>query len=343
VTLESGRRLGPYQVLSALGAGGMGEVYRARDTRLGREVALKVLPPDVAGDPARRSRLEREARAVAAFNHPGILGIHDVGEDEGLALIVTELLEGETLRERLRRGPVAFERVAQWGGSAAEALAVAHARGIVHRDLKPENLFLTRDGRLKVLDFGLAKELLVAAGGDEDPTLASPTRAGVVLGTLGYLSPEQARGEAVDGRSDIFSLGCVLYEALCGKRAFGGQTAQGIDRRRAEGRARGFSHAAPRRPGLARDAAAPRDRRARPALLVPRRPAARLRGGERERLPGVVAGGRPDRLRGKRDVARLPPFTTLQGIAWSADDRRLVYGLVQHESRILLFDGLDLF
>jgi Tol biopolymer transport system component len=182
----------------------------------------------VAGDPARRSRYEREARAVAALNHPGVVGIHDVGEDEGLAFIVIELLEGETLRERLRRGPLAAEHVAEWGACVAEALAAAHARGIVHRDLKPENLFLTRDGRLKILDFGLAKELHVAAGGEEDPTLSSPTRAGVVLGTLGYLSPEQARGDAIDARSDIFSLGCVLYEALCGRRAFAGQTAQDL-------------------------------------------------------------------------------------------------------------------
>ena len=228
MTLESGRRLGPYQVLSALGAGGMGEVYRARDTRLGRDVAVKVLPPEVAGDPARRTRFEREARAVAALNHPGVVGIHDVGEDGGLAFIVTELLEGETLRERLRRGTVACERVAEWGAAAADALAAAHERGIVHRDVKPENLFVTRDARLKVLDFGLVKELLVAVGGEEDPTLSSPTRAGVVLGTLGYLSPEQARGESVDGRSDIFALGCVLYEALSGRRAFGGQTAQDL-------------------------------------------------------------------------------------------------------------------
>jgi Tol biopolymer transport system component len=206
----------------------MGEVYRARDARLGREVAVKILPPEVAGDPARRSRFEREARAVAALNHPAVLALHDVGEADGVAFLVTELLEGETLRDRLRRGPVACARVAEWGAAAAEALAAAHGRGIVHRDLKPENLFLTRDGRLKVLDFGLAKELLVAAGGEEDPTLSSPTRAGLVLGTLGYLSPEQARGETVDGRSDLFSLGCVLYEALAGRRAFGGRTAQDL-------------------------------------------------------------------------------------------------------------------
>ncbi len=207
----------------------MGEVYRARDTRLGREVALKVLPADVGGDPERRRRFEREARAVAALNHPGVLALHDVGETDGVAFIVTELLEGETLRERLGRGAVAWTSVAEWGAGAAEGLALAHERGIVHRDLKPENLFLTRDGRLKILDFGLAKELPIAVGGgEEDPTLSSPTRAGLVLGTLGYLSPEQARGEAVDGRSDIFSLGCVLYEALAGRRAFAGSTAQDL-------------------------------------------------------------------------------------------------------------------
>jgi eukaryotic-like serine/threonine-protein kinase len=225
VTLAPGRRLGPYEVLGALGAGGMGEVYRARDTRLGRDVALKVLPADVAADPERRRRFEREARAVAALNHPGVLAIHDVGDADGVFFIVTELLDGETVRARLARGPVPCERVAEWGASVAEALAAAHAGGLVHRDVKPENLFLTRDGRVKVLDFGLAKEQAVA-GHTEDVTLSSPTVAGTVLGTLGYLSPEQARGEVVDGRSDIFSLGVLLYEALTGSRPFGGRTAQ---------------------------------------------------------------------------------------------------------------------
>jgi Tol biopolymer transport system component len=202
----------------------MGEVYRARDTRLGRDVALKVLPGDVGGDPDRRRRFELEARAVAALDHPGLLAVHDVGEAGGIAYLITELLEGETLRARLERGPVACERAAEWGAAAADALAAAHERGIVHRDLKPENLFLTRDGRLKILDFGLAKDLAAAPGGPEDVTLSAPTAAGVVLGTLGYLSPEQARGERVDGRSDIFSLGCVVYEALTRRRAFGGKT-----------------------------------------------------------------------------------------------------------------------
>ncbi len=228
MSLASGLRLGPYQVLGSIGAGGMGEVYRARDTRLGREVALKTLPADVAGDPERRRRFELEARAVAALAHPGVLSLHDIGEAEGVSFLVTELLEGETLRDRLLRGPLPVERVVEWGAAAADALAAAHERGIVHRDLKPENLFLTRDGRLKILDFGLAKDLLRDPRLSEAPTLASPTRSGVVLGTLGYLSPEQARGEAVDARSDLFSLGCVLYECLSGRRAFAGSTAQDL-------------------------------------------------------------------------------------------------------------------
>jgi Tol biopolymer transport system component len=230
VSLTSGLRLGPYQVLGALGSGGMGEVYRARDTRLERDVALKTLPADVAADPERRQRFEREARAVAALNHPAVLSLYDVGDAGGLVFIVTELLEGETLRERLLRGRLPCERAAEWCAAAADALAAAHERGIVHRDVKPENLFLTRDGRLKVLDFGLAKELpvLVGSAATDAPTLASPTRTGIVLGTLGYLSPEQARGEPVDARSDLFSLGCVLYECLTGRRAFAGSTAQDL-------------------------------------------------------------------------------------------------------------------
>jgi eukaryotic-like serine/threonine-protein kinase len=226
VTLAPGRRLGPYELSGVLGAGGMGEVYRARDTRLGRDVAVKVLPAEVTGDPDRRRRFEREARAVAALNHPAVLALYDVGETDGVVFLVTELLEGETLRARLERGPVACGRAAEWGAAVADALAAAHAGGIVHRDVKPENLFLTRDGRVKVLDFGLAKELTVAAGGSEDATLSALTRGGAAVGTVGYLSPEQARGTPVDGRSDIFSLGCVLYEALTGRRPFGGQTAQ---------------------------------------------------------------------------------------------------------------------
>ncbi|HEY7922223.1 MAG TPA: serine/threonine-protein kinase, partial [Vicinamibacteria bacterium] len=184
MSLSSGLRLGRYEVLGSIGAGGMGEVYRARDTRLAREVALKTLPSDVAADPERRSRFEREARAVAALNHPGVLALHDVGDADGVSFLVTELLEGETLRERLLRGPAPCERSLEWGAGAADALAAAHEHGIVHRDVKPENLFLTRDGRLKILDFGLAKEMAVAAVEHEAETLQSPTKTGVVLGTL---------------------------------------------------------------------------------------------------------------------------------------------------------------
>jgi serine/threonine protein kinase len=150
VSLASGLRLGPYEILGSVGSGGMGEVYRARDTRLDRDVAIKTLPADVASDPVRRQRFEREARAVAALNHPGLLSLYDVGDADGVTFIVTELLEGETLRDRLLRGPLAWQRVQEWGAAAADALAAAHERGIVHRDLKPENLFLTRDGRLKI-------------------------------------------------------------------------------------------------------------------------------------------------------------------------------------------------
>jgi Tol biopolymer transport system component len=221
MTLAPGTRLGPYEILAPLGAGGMGEVFRARDTRLGREVAVKVLPEEVAKSPERRARFEREARAVAALSHAGILALHDVSLDDDPPFVVTELLEGETLRERLAEGPLPVRKATDYAIQAARGLAAAHAKGIVHRDLKPENLFLVRDGQLKILDFGLARQ--EASGGATDtrsPTLAPPTDAGTVLGTVGYMSPEQVRGETADARSDIFSLGAVLYEMLSGRRAF---------------------------------------------------------------------------------------------------------------------------
>jgi Tol biopolymer transport system component len=222
MTLAPGTRLGPYEILASLGAGGMGEVYRARDTRLDREVAIKVLPEDVAKSPDRRARFEREAKAVAALSHAGILALHDVSLEGDPAFVVTELLEGETLRERLAGGPLPVRKAVDYGVQAARALAAAHARGIVHRDLKPENLFLVRDGQLKILDFGLARQdaRSALASDTRSPTLAQPTDAGTVLGTVGYMSPEQVRGETVDSRSDIFSLGAVLYEMLSGRRAF---------------------------------------------------------------------------------------------------------------------------
>ncbi len=222
MTLEAGHRLGPYTILSPLGAGGMGEVYRARDTRLDRDVAVKVLPADMASDPASMARFEREAKAVAALSHPNILAIHDFGSSDGVLYAVTELLDGESLRQRLERGALPPRRAAEIARAIALGLAAAHEKGIVHRDVKPANLFLTRDGVLKILDFGLARQL--HRGAHTEATVTDHTQPGVVLGTAGYLSPEQVRGETADHRSDIFAFGAVLYEMLSGRRAFRGDT-----------------------------------------------------------------------------------------------------------------------
>ncbi|HEX4005385.1 MAG TPA: protein kinase [Acidobacteriaceae bacterium] len=226
MTLISGTRLGPYEIHAPLGAGGMGEVYRAHDTRLGRDVALKILPASLARDPERLRRFEQESRAVAALNHPNILAIYDVGQSDGSPYLVTELLEGESLREVLDRGPLAQRKVIQYGVQIAEGLAAAHEKGIIHRDLKPENLFITRDGRAKILDFGLAKVAVAADVLAADPDLtSSATSAGMVMGTAGYMAPEQVRGEAVDARTDIFALGAVLFEMISGQRVFRRETA----------------------------------------------------------------------------------------------------------------------
>ncbi|HKU22153.1 MAG TPA: protein kinase [Terriglobales bacterium] len=216
--------LGPYELLASIGAGGMGEVYRARDPRLGRDVAIKILPPQFSADSERLRRFEQEARAAAALNHPGILAIYDLGtQSNGSPYIVSELLEGESLRERLRSGPLPLRKAVEYGAQIALGLAAAHEKGIVHRDLKPENLFLTKDGRAKILDFGLAK--LTERGSDAETVVHSEgTSPGMVLGTVGYMSPEQVRGIATDYRSDIFTLGAILYEMLSGKRAFHGDT-----------------------------------------------------------------------------------------------------------------------
>jgi TolB-like protein/Tfp pilus assembly protein PilF len=219
VTQPAGTRLGPYEILAPIGAGGMGEVYRARDIRLGREVAVKVLPDHLARDPDSLARFEREARAVAALAHPNILDVHDFGNESGIAYLVTELLDGESLRQRLTGSPLPWRTAVEIGLAVADGLASAHAHGIVHRDLKPENVFLTFDGRVKILDFGLAR-LEREKSTETSATLATPTKTGTVLGTAGYMSPEQARGGHADPRSDIFSLGCILYEMATGKRAF---------------------------------------------------------------------------------------------------------------------------
>ena len=219
-------RLGPYEIVAPLGAGGMGEVYRARDTRLGREVAIKVLPERFANDPNRLSRFEREVKAVAALSHPNILAIHDYGKQGAITYAVMELLEGETLRARLAHGLLPWREAVEIGAAIADGLAAAHAKGIVHRDLKPENLFLTADGRVKVLDFGLARVSPVPGPQSETgPYISAETEAGAVMGTVGYMSPEQVRGQSADVPSDLFSFGCVLYEMVTGRRAFQRETA----------------------------------------------------------------------------------------------------------------------
>jgi eukaryotic-like serine/threonine-protein kinase len=261
--MQPGTRLGPYEILAPIGAGGMGEVYRARDTRLGREVAIKVLPPEYAADPERLRRFEQEARAVAALNHPNIVAIHDVGsapllsraageesrgageaidrapgapgsfgvlrppqDDSGVVhYLVTELLEGESLRERLQGGALAPRKVVEIAVQVCSGLAAAHEKGVVHRDVKPENLFVTSDGHVKILDFGVAKLRTAHAEPAATPTVVDATEPGVVVGTVAYMSPEQVRGVALDHRSDIFSLGCVLYEMLTGRRPFVRDTA----------------------------------------------------------------------------------------------------------------------
>jgi Tol biopolymer transport system component len=225
MALSSGTKLGPYEIQSPLGAGGMGEVYRARDTRLGRDVAIKVLPEALANDADRLRRFEQEARTIAALNHPNILGIHDIGAHDGAPFLVSECLEGQTLRDKLRSGPLPVRLAIEYALGIAQGLAAAHEKGIVHRDLKPENVFVTRDGRVKVLDFGLAKLARPEESHETVVTLTSPgTLPGMVMGTVGYMSPEQVRGEPTDARSDIFSFGAVLYEMLTGKRAFKRET-----------------------------------------------------------------------------------------------------------------------
>ncbi len=214
-------RLGHYDVLGPLGAGGMGEVYRARDTRLDRTVALKILPEGFATDPDRLARFEREAKALAALSHPSILAVHDFGVHDDRVYAVTELLEGQTLRQRLARGALPQRKAVEYAAQIAVGLAAAHDKGIVHRDLKPENLFVTTDGRIKILDFGLAAHTTTRTG-DPEPQATEErlTETGAVLGTAGYMSPEQAAGQKADERSDLFSLGCVLHEMLSGKQAF---------------------------------------------------------------------------------------------------------------------------
>ena len=230
--LAAGTRLGPYEIIAPLGAGGMGEVYRARDTKLNRDIAIKVLPEAVAADRERLARLEREAQVLAALNHPHIAHIHGFEDSTGTPALVMELVEGPTLADRIAKGRLAIDEALAIAKQIADALQAAHEQGIVHRDLKPANIKVKDDGTVKVLDFGLAKALdpavasrQPATGLENSPTIASPamTQAGIILGTAAYMSPEQAKGRPIDKRADIFAFGCVVYEMLTGKRAFDGE------------------------------------------------------------------------------------------------------------------------
>ena len=223
MALSPGSRLGPYEILAHLGAGGMGEVYRARDARLGRDVAIKVLPAAFASEPERLKRFEREARSASALNHPNIVTIYDIGSSDSISYIAMELVEGAPLRQMLLRGALPVRRLLQIGIQVADGLAKARASGIVHRDLKPENVMVTEDGLAKILDFGLAKLTQpegIKNAGKQGPTVSGETEPGLVMGTAGYMSPEQALGKAVDFRSDQFSFGAILYEMATGRRAF---------------------------------------------------------------------------------------------------------------------------
>jgi len=235
MSLTAGSRIGPYEIVSALGAGGMGEVYRARDAKLNRDVAIKVLLPAVANDPDRLARFSREAQVLASLNHPNIAQIHGIEESNGITALVMELVEGADLSQRIARGPIPLDEALPIARQIAEALEAAHEQGIIHRDLKPANIKVRADGTVKVLDFGLAKAMDAAPGGRNfssadrianSPTLSiHATEAGIILGTAAYMSPEQARGKTVDRRTDIWAFGCVLFEMLTGKRAFAGDDA----------------------------------------------------------------------------------------------------------------------
>jgi serine/threonine protein kinase/WD40 repeat protein len=223
--LQPGTKLGNYEIVALLGAGGMGEVYRARDLSLQREVAVKILSASYSQDADRLRRFMQEAQATAALNHPNILSVHQIGQEDGAPYIVSELLEGQSLRDAMRGGALPVRKAVEYGAQIARGLAAAHGKGIVHRDLKPENIFVTRDGRAKILDFGLAKLVQPEReSSNEGETVALQTEAGIVMGTSGYMSPEQARGEIVDHRSDIFAFGAILYEMLSGRKAFGGKS-----------------------------------------------------------------------------------------------------------------------
>ncbi len=365
MTLSAGTRLGAYEIIAPIGAGGMGEVYRARDTKLSRDVAVKVLASDVAGDAERLARFEREARTASALNHPNIVTIYEIGQADGVRFIAMELVEGRTLKELLAAGALALKRSLAVAAQAADGLAKAHAAGVVHRDLKPENIMVTRDGFVKILDFGLAK--LVPAGfeasrGAEHPTVTRATAAGTVLGTVGYMSPEQASGEPADFRSDQFSLGSILYEMIAGRRAFERPTPAQTLAAIIETEPEPLEAAAPRTPAgfvriverclskdpeerygstkdLARDLAAMRDQSSGISPSGAASPAGRRRRLSRAALAAMalvaaalafVAG---ERMQARRDREAPPPRRTtltvrrgfLTGARFAPDGQTIVY------------------
>ncbi len=230
MALSSGTRLGPYAITAQIGVGGMGEVYRARDTKLDRDVAIKVLPASLAGDPERSARFQREAKTLASLNHPNIAAIYGLEESDGIKALVMELVEGPTLADRIAQGAVPIDEALPIAKQIAEALEAAHDQGVIHRDLKPANIKLRPDGVVKVLDFGLAKALepagTMSPGMSQAPTITTPamTQAGMILGTPGYMSPEQTRGQTTNRQTDIWAFGCVLHEMFSGKPAFRGET-----------------------------------------------------------------------------------------------------------------------
>jgi serine/threonine-protein kinase len=227
MSLTPGHQLGAYQILEPIGKGGMGEVYRARDAKLGREVAIKVLPEAFSQDADRLARFEREARILASLNHPGIATLHGLEDSEGVRFLVMELVPGETLEQRIEQGAIAIDEALPMFQQIAEALEAAHEKGAVHRDLKPANIKVTPEGKIKILDFGLARGSLKEASPSnlsESPTMTRQTEAGMILGTAHYMSPEQERGKTVDARADIWAFGCVLYEALTGRKVFAGDS-----------------------------------------------------------------------------------------------------------------------
>ncbi len=368
MTLAAGTRLGPYEVVGPLGAGGMGEVYRARDERLSRSVALKVLPGEISADKSRLERFEKEARAASSLNHPNIVTIYDIGSSDSLAYIAMELVEGRTLRELLVSGPIALRRLLSLSAQVADGLAKAHSAGIVHRDLKPENLMVTRDGFVKILDFGLAK--LVPTGfevseGSDLATVTRGTEPGTVLGTVGYMSPEQASGHPVDFRSDQFSLGAILYEMASGKRAFDRATAVQTLSAVIQDEPEPLSAAAPKTPAnliwiierclakdpedrygstkdLARDLAALRDHASGISVSAVGQPAPRRFRPSRALFAGAVSAGvvlaalaffAGQRLQARRERETPPPPTRtltfrrgfLTGARFAPDGQTIVY------------------